>query len=125
MLNMRLTKHDGIGKGIYPEVDDLQCPVNKRMLRLIRAFYPIGGQKGLSRVDVNKADDVISFMGYDDTTEFVYTFQGYERMRQLMPEAMERNEKIFLKRFRDGNMLDTMNHGVSEMRKIIPEIRFD
>ena len=126
MLTMRLTKHDGIGRGVYPDTGEpLTCPVDADMLRLIRAFYPLGGVPGSKRVDANTADDVLSFMGYDDTTEFVYTYQGYRRMERVMPEAMERNEKIFIKRFRDGNLLDTMHHSLSEMRKIIPEIMFE
>jgi hypothetical protein len=126
MLSMRLSKTDGIGCGVYQKMDDcLTCPINRDMLRLIRTYYPLGGVPGTKQVDANTADDVLSFMGYDDTTEFVYTYQGYRNMQLLMPEAMERNEKLFLKRFREGNMLDTMHHSVQEMRKIIPEIRFE
>ena len=126
MLSMRLAKNDGMGRGVYPDMNDgLACPINRDMLQLIRVYYPLGGEKGLRKVDANTADDVLSFMGYDDTTEFVYTYQGYRQMERVIPEAMERNEKIFLKRFRDGNLLDTMHHSLSEMRKIIPEIRFE
>lgn len=125
MLKMRMTKRDGIGKGVWPDDDDeMACPISNDMLKLIRIFYPKGDISGLP-LDANIANDVLQFIGFDDPTEFVYTYQGYRRMERLMPEAMERNEKIFQKRFRERNLLDTMHHCLSEMKKIIPEIRFE
>ena len=125
MLNMRLTKHDGIGRGVRPDDgEEMPCPMNRPMLELIRTFYPCYGCHGL-RVSYNTADDVLQFMGFDDPTEFVYTFQGYQRMQQLMPEAMQRNEKYFNRRFAQGYMDDEHRHFRVYQQDLLPEIRFE
>lgn len=126
MLAMRLTKKDGIGKGVWTGGDEgLGCPVNDDMLRVIRLYYPKTARYGL-RVTQDNADDVLQFMGFDDTTEFVYTYQGYCRMRELMSEAMERNERLFNKRYAEGLPMDEKgNHFRHVMTAMMPEIRFD
>lgn len=126
MLEYRLTRTDGIGKGVWPDYGfELSCPVNKDMLRVIRAFYPKKGRYGLN-VDAGNVDDVLQFMGFDDPTDFIYTYQGYCRMRELMPEAMARNELMFRKRYVDGWCMDEHgNHFKTLQRGLLPEIRFE
>lgn len=126
MLAMRLTKDDGIGKGVLPDYGaDLGCPVNGDMLKLIRTFYPRKGKYGLN-VDAGNADDVLMFMGYDDSTEFVYTYQGYCRMRELMPDAIARNERLFQKRYKEWRLMDEhKSHFRRAQMEILPEIRFE
>lgn len=126
MLSMRLTKDDGIGKGVLPDYGtDLGCPVNGDMLKLIRTFYPRKGKYGLN-VDAGNADDVLMFMGYDDSTDFVYTYQGYCRMRELMPDAIARNERLFQKRYKEWRLMDEhKSHFRSAQMEILPEIRFE
>ena len=126
MLEFRMIRSDGIGKGAWPDYGlELSCPVNKDMLRVIRAFYPKKGVHGLS-VDAGNVDDVLQFMGYDDTTEFIYTYQGYCRMCELMPDAMRRNEKLFRKRFLEGRCMDEhKGHFASRQKELLPEIRFE
>ena len=126
MLNMRLTKHDGIGRGVRPyDGEEMPCPVNHDMLRLIRKFYPRHGRYGLQVTQVN-ANDVLQFMGFDDPTDFVYAYQGYQRMAELMPKAMERNERLFMSRYMQGFPMDESgNHFRVIMTEMLPEIKFD
>lgn len=125
MLKMRLYRKGGLGLGVRPDDgEELACPLTIPMLQLIRTFYPIAGQMGFA-LTVDNADDVLQFMGFDDPTEFLYTYQGYQRMLEVQPKAMERNEKYFNRRYQQGWQMEEHRHFSDLMREILPEIRFE
>lgn len=87
LLLMRMCLDDGIGKGIWHSVspEDIPCPQDKSLIRLVRKLYSVG------RMREEDLDEVVSFLGFDIPCEFVYAYWGYRKLG----DAMDAFERIF------------------------------
>lgn len=80
LLKMRMCLTDGVGKGLWSTIppEDLRCPPGKSLIQLVRKIYSVG------MMENKDLDEVISFLGFDNTYEFVYVYWGCRRFGSHM-----------------------------------------
>lgn len=87
---VKMSLRDGYGVGLWdflPE-DELPYPLDKEMLSVLKAFYPI--PNGTKKDEIPEA---LSFIGFDKKVDFLYAAWGYQFLRRHEPVATYKFEK--------------------------------
>ena len=83
---MRLCLTDGMGRGVWKSIlaEDLPCPMDSGVKRMLRRLYPVGIFAD------DEADEIISYLGWDVPCEFVYSYLACRGFEDEMAEIGER-----------------------------------
>ncbi len=85
LAKMTLRGGYGCGQWDYLEEDELPCPVDAAMKRLLRAYYPI--------YPVVPPQEMIDFMGIKKPADMLYVSWGYDWIRKSRPIEVGKLEK--------------------------------
>ena len=79
---MRLCLRDGIGRGVWGSMpaENLSCPLDADIKRMLRRLYPVGVFKD------KEADEVITYLGWDVPCEFIYSYFACRKYDREMAE---------------------------------------
>lgn len=92
MLLVKMTLQDGYGTGLWQflQEEDLPCPLNDEMRKILAIFYPVRGS-----IKDETIPDVLSFLGYEKRVDFLYSAWGYQYLRRHEKDAVKRFETKF------------------------------
>ena len=87
MSLVKMTLRDGYGCGLwdYLEEDELPCPVNADIKRMLKSYYPI--DPGAT------PQEMIEFIGIKKPVDTLYVYWGYTWAKKLHTKTIENLEK--------------------------------
>ncbi len=97
MALMRLCLDDGVGRGVWHSISKemIPCPTDNDVLCLLRQLYPI------ERFNKGMADEIITYLGWDEPCEFLYSYLACIPYRQEM-----KSMAVKLRRVMEGKTSD-------------------
>ncbi len=113
-----LTLKDGMGRGIWASLqqEDISCPITRDMRNVLRVFYPLS-------LNNESTDDVIRFLGFENPSEYIYSYLGYSSLRSAFPREIKHYEDLLRSRFSQTSRFAYLdNRRKYKTQRAVPDI---
>ena len=110
---VRLCTDSGIGRGVWDVLPahDVPCPMNADVKKFLGQMYVV------KRLGDGEYDEAISYMGWDVTSDFIYSFLACRKFGKEMEEVGKRLRAVV-----DGNIsISTWRKSYKDGALFIPE----